>query len=131
MQSYQGIFIQLDFLIHSAYVTTMLPKISAHYFNLMETVSTKGVRSFVDKTHCVLLHTMVLKSQSFVLQHVKLAKEFESLVRADDRFEICAEVIMGLVCFRLKVTTQKMTETDMLVNPVQSVPFPVKPITFQ
>ncbi|XP_008298294.1 aromatic-L-amino-acid decarboxylase-like, partial [Stegastes partitus] len=33
---------------------------------------------------------------------VALAKEFESLVRADKRFEICAEVIMGLVCFRLK-----------------------------
>lgn len=41
----------------------------------------------------------------FSLQQVALAKEFESLVRADKRFEICAEVIMGLVCFRLKVTT--------------------------
>lgn len=40
----------------------------------------------------------------FLLQQVGLAKEFESLVRADKRFEICAEVIMGLVCFRLKVT---------------------------
>ncbi|GLD72117.1 aromatic-L-amino-acid decarboxylase [Lates japonicus] len=35
-------------------------------------------------------------------QQVALAKEFESLVRADKRFEICAEVILGLVCFRLK-----------------------------
>lgn len=42
------------------------------------------------------------------LQQVALAKEFESLVRADKRFEICAEVIMGLVCFRLKVPTSNI-----------------------
>lgn len=35
---------------------------------------------------------------------MSLAKEFEKLVRADDNFEICADVILGLVCFRLKVT---------------------------
>ncbi|XP_077454163.1 aromatic-L-amino-acid decarboxylase [Stigmatopora argus] len=40
--------------------------------------------------------------QAHIRKHVSLAKEFESLVRADKRFEICAEVIMGLVCFRLK-----------------------------
>uniref|UniRef100_A0A8C9YXK2 Aromatic-L-amino-acid decarboxylase n=1 Tax=Sander lucioperca TaxID=283035 RepID=A0A8C9YXK2_SANLU len=40
--------------------------------------------------------------QAYIRKHVGLAKEFESLVRADKRFEICAEVIMGLVCFRLK-----------------------------
>uniref|UniRef100_A0A3B4UME8 Aromatic-L-amino-acid decarboxylase n=2 Tax=Seriola TaxID=8160 RepID=A0A3B4UME8_SERDU len=40
--------------------------------------------------------------QAHVRKQVALAKEFESLVRADKRFEICAEVIMGLVCFRLK-----------------------------
>uniref|UniRef100_A0A3P8VPW4 Aromatic-L-amino-acid decarboxylase n=1 Tax=Cynoglossus semilaevis TaxID=244447 RepID=A0A3P8VPW4_CYNSE len=40
--------------------------------------------------------------QSHIRHHVTLAKEFESLVRADKRFEICAEVILGLVCFRLK-----------------------------
>ena len=36
-------------------------------------------------------------------QHVKLAKMFESLVRADDRFEVLGDVIFGVVCFRLKV----------------------------
>ena len=41
----------------------------------------------------------------FRLQHVELAKVFESLVRDDKRFEICTEVILGLVCFRLKVKT--------------------------
>lgn len=40
--------------------------------------------------------------QDHIRKQVALAKEFESLVRADKRFEICAEVILGLVCFRLK-----------------------------
>ncbi|KAM6994180.1 aromatic-L-amino-acid decarboxylase isoform 2-T2 [Tautogolabrus adspersus] len=40
--------------------------------------------------------------QAHIRKQVALAKEFESLARADQRFEICAEVIMGLVCFRLK-----------------------------
>ncbi|XP_051920710.1 aromatic-L-amino-acid decarboxylase isoform X2 [Hippocampus zosterae] len=40
--------------------------------------------------------------QAHIRKQVSLAKEFESLVRADKRFEICADVIMGLVCFRLK-----------------------------
>uniref|UniRef100_A0A3B3C6J4 Aromatic-L-amino-acid decarboxylase n=1 Tax=Oryzias melastigma TaxID=30732 RepID=A0A3B3C6J4_ORYME len=40
--------------------------------------------------------------QAHIRKQVGLAKEFESLVRADKRFEICAPVVMGLVCFRLK-----------------------------
>uniref|UniRef100_A0A8D0CPD0 Aromatic-L-amino-acid decarboxylase n=1 Tax=Sander lucioperca TaxID=283035 RepID=A0A8D0CPD0_SANLU len=44
--------------------------------------------------------------QAHIRKQVALAKEFESLVRADKRFEICAEVIMGLVCFRLKGSNQ-------------------------
>uniref|UniRef100_A0A8C2Z3S8 Aromatic-L-amino-acid decarboxylase n=1 Tax=Cyclopterus lumpus TaxID=8103 RepID=A0A8C2Z3S8_CYCLU len=43
-----------------------------------------------------------LHTQYILQTQVALAKEFESLVRADKRFEICAEVVMGLVCFRLK-----------------------------
>lgn len=39
----------------------------------------------------------------FPFQHVQLAHEFESFVQQDPRFEICAEVTLGLVCFRLKV----------------------------
>jgi len=46
----------------------------------------------------------------FSLQQVALAKELESLVRADKRFEICAEVVMGLVCFRLKVQSSNIKE---------------------
>uniref|UniRef100_A0A672Q251 Aromatic-L-amino-acid decarboxylase n=1 Tax=Sinocyclocheilus grahami TaxID=75366 RepID=A0A672Q251_SINGR len=40
--------------------------------------------------------------QAYIRKHVGLAKEFESLVRADQRFEISADVVLGLVCFRLK-----------------------------
>ncbi|KAG7273712.1 hypothetical protein CRUP_003540 [Coryphaenoides rupestris] len=40
--------------------------------------------------------------QAYIRKHVELAKVFESLVREDKRFEICAEVVLGLVCFRLK-----------------------------
>uniref|UniRef100_A0A3P9LK68 Aromatic-L-amino-acid decarboxylase n=1 Tax=Oryzias latipes TaxID=8090 RepID=A0A3P9LK68_ORYLA len=44
--------------------------------------------------------------QAHIRKQVGLAKEFESLVRADKRFEICAPVVMGLVCFRLKGTNE-------------------------
>ncbi|XP_074981675.1 aromatic-L-amino-acid decarboxylase isoform X2 [Caretta caretta] len=40
--------------------------------------------------------------QEYVRKHVKLSHEFENLVLQDKRFEICAEVTLGLVCFRLK-----------------------------
>ncbi|XP_066596148.1 aromatic-L-amino-acid decarboxylase [Prorops nasuta] len=40
--------------------------------------------------------------QNYIRRHVALAHEFESLVLSDPRFEIVAEVILGLVCFRLK-----------------------------
>lgn len=41
--------------------------------------------------------------QRFIRNHVAQAHEFEALVLTDPRFEIVAEVILGLVCFRLKV----------------------------
>uniref|UniRef100_A0A8C0GFU9 Aromatic-L-amino-acid decarboxylase n=1 Tax=Chelonoidis abingdonii TaxID=106734 RepID=A0A8C0GFU9_CHEAB len=40
--------------------------------------------------------------QEYIRKHVKLSREFEKLVLQDKRFEICAEVTLGLVCFRLK-----------------------------
>lgn len=43
--------------------------------------------------------------QAFIRKHVALAHEFEELVRQDDRFEIVSEVVLGLVCFRVKVCT--------------------------
>lgn len=44
--------------------------------------------------------------QAYIRKHVQLAREFESLVRQDPRFEICAQVTLGLVCFRLKGSNQ-------------------------
>ncbi|XP_062986588.1 aromatic-L-amino-acid decarboxylase [Elgaria multicarinata webbii] len=44
--------------------------------------------------------------QDYIRKHVRLAHEFKDLVLQDDRFEICADVILGLVCFRLKGTNE-------------------------
>ncbi|EFO86083.1 CRE-TDC-1 protein [Caenorhabditis remanei] len=40
--------------------------------------------------------------QKYIREHVRLAKKMETLLRADAKFEIVNEVIMGLVCFRMK-----------------------------
>ncbi|XP_024620132.1 aromatic-L-amino-acid decarboxylase [Neophocaena asiaeorientalis asiaeorientalis] len=40
--------------------------------------------------------------QAYIRKHVQLSHEFEALVHQDPRFEVCAEVTLGLVCFRLK-----------------------------
>lgn len=41
--------------------------------------------------------------QRYIRNHINQAHEFEAFVLSDPRFEIVAEVILGLVCFRLKV----------------------------
>lgn len=48
--------------------------------------------------------------QNYIIKHVDLAKYFETLVNGDARFEIIGEVIMGLVCFRVKGSNE-MNET--------------------
>lgn len=40
--------------------------------------------------------------QDYIRKHIRLAQEFLEFVKKDDRFEVCAQVILGLVCFRLK-----------------------------
>uniref|UniRef100_A0A8D1XDL5 Aromatic-L-amino-acid decarboxylase n=1 Tax=Sus scrofa TaxID=9823 RepID=A0A8D1XDL5_PIG len=40
--------------------------------------------------------------QAYIRKHVQLSHEFEAFVLQDPRFEVCAEVTLGLVCFRLK-----------------------------
>ncbi|KAJ8973717.1 hypothetical protein NQ317_009311, partial [Molorchus minor] len=44
--------------------------------------------------------------QAHIRKQIGLAHYFESLVTSDDRFEITEEVIMGLVCFRVKGTNE-------------------------
>ncbi|XP_023713317.1 aromatic-L-amino-acid decarboxylase [Cryptotermes secundus] len=44
--------------------------------------------------------------QKYIRHHIRLAKRFETLVRKDKRFEVCNEVKLGLVCFRLKGTDE-------------------------
>ncbi|VDK43167.1 unnamed protein product [Anisakis simplex] len=44
--------------------------------------------------------------QSYIREHVRLAKKFEQLIRADDTFEIVGDVLMGLVCFRMKASNE-------------------------
>ncbi|XP_049866614.1 aromatic-L-amino-acid decarboxylase [Pectinophora gossypiella] len=39
--------------------------------------------------------------QKYVRRHCELAKFFADLVKKDDRFEVCNDVKLGLVCFRL------------------------------
>ncbi|GJQ71430.1 Tdc2 [Trypoxylus dichotomus] len=54
-----------------------------------------------------VLRTYGIKGlQKYIRQHIELAKRFEKLVRRDKRFEICNEVICGLVCFRLKASDE-------------------------
>ncbi|XP_023777614.1 aromatic-L-amino-acid decarboxylase isoform X2 [Cyanistes caeruleus] len=40
--------------------------------------------------------------QEHIRKHIRLSHQFEHLVLQDERFEICAKVVLGLVCFRLK-----------------------------
>lgn len=47
--------------------------------------------------------------QKYIRHHIHLAKIFEQLVLKDKRFEVCNEVVLGLVCFRLK-SSDKINE---------------------
>lgn len=40
--------------------------------------------------------------QNYIRNLMALAKKFELLVKKDERFEVCNEVFLGLVCFRLR-----------------------------
>ncbi len=50
----------------------------------------------------VLRHYGLNALQDYLREHVRLASVFESVVRADDRFEIPTPRTMNLVCFRLR-----------------------------
>ncbi|CAJ0915029.1 unnamed protein product, partial [Mesorhabditis belari] len=44
--------------------------------------------------------------QKYIREHVRLAKKFETMLRADPIFEIVGDVIMGLVCFRIRASEE-------------------------
>ncbi|XP_058466059.1 aromatic-L-amino-acid decarboxylase [Malaya genurostris] len=56
--------------------------------------------------------------QKYIRNHIQLAKRFESLVASDDRFEVCNDVNLGLVCFRLK--KRDVINRDLLARINQS-----------
>ncbi|KAK6050094.1 pyridoxal-dependent decarboxylase domain protein [Cooperia oncophora] len=45
--------------------------------------------------------------QNYIREHVRLAKRMELLLRSDPVFEIVGEVIMGLVCFRMRGSDER------------------------
>lgn len=91
-------------------------------------VQSNGLKSLESLRNCSIQFTrkfrglklwMVMKVfgveylQEYIRHHIKLTKEFEAFVHADNRFEIIQEVVMGLVCFRLRgdnSLTEKLLE---------------------
>jgi aromatic-L-amino-acid decarboxylase len=61
----------------------------------------------------VIRHYGVEGLQHHVREHVRIAQEFASWVRGDDRFELVVEPPLNLVCFRLRAgdeATQRLME---------------------
>ncbi|KAH8372882.1 hypothetical protein KR009_007058 [Drosophila setifemur] len=54
--------------------------------------------------------------QLYIRHHIKLAKRFEELVLKDKRFEICNQVKLGLVCFRLKGSDKLNEKLLSIIN---------------
>ncbi|KAL4219037.1 hypothetical protein ACF0H5_021620 [Mactra antiquata] len=71
--------------------------------------------------------------QECIRKDVRLAHEFEELVKSDDRFEIFGKVVMGLVCFRLKKSNEineKLLKEINTDGRIHMVPAKVKDIYF-
>ncbi|KAM6968165.1 aromatic-L-amino-acid decarboxylase [Aplochiton taeniatus] len=59
--------------------------------------------------------------QAHIRKQVGLAKEFESLVRSNQNFEISAKVVLGLVCFRLKGSNELNEDLLKKINHVKKI----------
>ncbi|XP_078394753.1 aromatic-L-amino-acid decarboxylase isoform X2 [Cetorhinus maximus] len=59
--------------------------------------------------------------QEHIRKQVNLAHEFESLVRQDEQFEIVNDVILGLVCFRLKGSNDLNENLIKRVNEMRKI----------
>ncbi|XP_058810386.1 aromatic-L-amino-acid decarboxylase-like isoform X2 [Phymastichus coffea] len=77
------------------------------------------------KLWCVIRKYGISGLQSYIRNHIKLAKMFESLVKRDDRFELCNKVVLGLVCFRARGSdklNQKLLSTINDSGKIHMVP---------
>ncbi|KAK3087862.1 hypothetical protein FSP39_011631 [Pinctada imbricata] len=71
--------------------------------------------------------------QESIRKDVMLAHEFEAYIKSDERFEIFGEVVMGLVCFRLKGSNELNEKLLKLINDdrrIHIVPSKVKDTYF-
>ncbi|KAL0273788.1 UNVERIFIED_CONTAM: hypothetical protein PYX00_006381 [Menopon gallinae] len=71
--------------------------------------------------------------QKHIRKQIGLAHEFEGYVRKDPRFEIVGEVIMGLVCFRLKMSNEINEKLYKRINDngkIHLVPSKIRDIYF-
>ncbi|KAM9308236.1 aromatic-L-amino-acid decarboxylase [Gastrophryne carolinensis] len=59
--------------------------------------------------------------QEHIRKHVRLAYEFLELVKQDGRFEICAQVVLGLVCFRLKGSNKLNQSLLQKINDLKKI----------
>ncbi|XP_004207749.3 aromatic-L-amino-acid decarboxylase [Hydra vulgaris] len=59
--------------------------------------------------------------QNYIRNHQYLAREFEKMVLADDRFEICYPVTMGLVCFRMKGNNELNEKLNISISAEGSI----------
>jgi len=57
------------------------------------------------------------KLQAFIRSQIQLAHDFEKIVNQDPRFEVVTEVLMGLVCFRMKALNQ---DNEQLLKEINS-----------
>ncbi|XP_069768341.1 aromatic-L-amino-acid decarboxylase isoform X4 [Narcine bancroftii] len=59
--------------------------------------------------------------QEHIRKQVDLAHEFESLVHQDERFEIIGDVVLGLVCFRIKGTNELNEKLLKRINDARKI----------
>lgn len=54
--------------------------------------------------------------QTYIREHVRLAKRMEAFLKADPMFEIIGDVVMGLVCFRMRGNDYRNQQLLMRLN---------------
>ncbi|XP_067854783.1 aromatic-L-amino-acid decarboxylase [Heptranchias perlo] len=59
--------------------------------------------------------------QEYIRKQVDLAHEFENLVRQDEQFEIVSDVVLGLVCFRLKGSNDLNKKLIKRINEMRKI----------